>query len=306
MAAPSLFCEHKKLRSTCALCGASRAGPAPARGPVAHDVDDAWHAFRKETHARLKRLLEAGREPGWDASRYYAIYDRPPVKKGRSEEETPDTYRGAFYLGMVKLFDVTIEGRRVQGYNGLADWDEMRDFVFRRHAPDAYPGLVRDKKLLVHGGNGAWARQQILTDLVRHERLREVVGLVCFGRDGRDPSAITDDEALARLRDAERINAEVGATQSVLPFASRLLHVFDATRWPALTARTTPEAGAALGVGLPEVQTPEDYLAFARALRAFAKAKGHADLDRVDILLTNEADMLEAEGDDEELPPLDE
>lgn len=305
--APSLFCEHKKLRSTCMVCGGSRVGPAPARGPVGHDVDDSWHALRLECQARIRRLLERARAGDWSEAAYYEVYDRPPRReKQRSEEEDPSTFRGAFYLAAVKLFDVTVEGRRIQGYNGLADWDEMRDYLFRRQPPEAIPGLLQRKELLVHGGNGSWPRQQIATDLIRSPRLQEAVMLVAFGADGAAPDRCSDDEIARRLDALEALGREEGIEGTLVPFASKILHVFAPRRWPVLSVRSSPEVGAELGATLPEVAAPRDYLAFAEAVRAFAKAKGHADLDATDIVFSNQFDLMQVEGDDEDLPPLDE
>lgn len=306
--APSLFCEHKKLRSTCMLCGASRAGPPPARAPAKHDVDDTWHALRLECFRRARKLVERGREGAWTERAYYEIYEKPDRKAVvLSEEEDPSTYRGAFYLAFVKLFDVTIETRRIQGYNALSDWDEMRDFVFRAHAPDALPALLEDGRLRIHGGNAAWPRQQIATELVRRPILQRVVEAVAFGETGEPPERAGDDDILARLREAERLAQEDGVTIGTLGFASKILHVFAPDRWPASTNRTSPEVAERLGFTVPEVHTPEEYLVFSEAMRAFAKSKGYADLDRSDIDLSNAFEEMQAEeGDDEELPPLDE
>lgn len=305
--APSLFCEHKKLRSTCMVCGASRTGPAPAKGPVRHDVDDSWHALRLECQSRARRLILRAREGGWSEAAYYEVYDRPTRReRQRSEEEDPSTFRGAFYLAMVKLFDVTVEGRRIQGYNALSDWDEMRDYLFRRHAPEAIRGLVARKELLVHGGNGGWSRQQIGTELIRSPRLEEAVMLLAFGSNGEAPDRCAPEEVVRRLDALEALGREEGIEGTLIPFASKLLHAFDAKRWPVLSIRSSPEVGAELGATLPEVRTPKDYLAYATAMQAFAKAKGHADLDVTDIVMSNQFDLMQAEGDDEELPPLDE
>lgn len=303
----SLFCEHKKLRSTCMVCGASRTGPAPAKGPVRHDVDDSWHALRAECHARVRRFLVRAREGSWSEEAYYETYDRPPRReKQRSEEEDPSTFRGAFYLAMVKLFDVTVEGRRIQGYNALSDWDEMRDYLFRRHAPDAVRALVARRELLIHGGNGGWSRQQIGTELIRSARLEEAVMLLAFGADGATPDRCEPAEIARRLEAVEALGREEGIEGTLIPFASKLLHVFDAKRWPVLSIRSGPEVGEELGVTLPEVRSPADYLAYSAAMRAFAEAKGHADLDVTDIVFSNQFDLMQAEGDDEDLPPLDE
>lgn len=305
--APSLFCEHKKLRSTCMVCGGSRVGPPPAKGPVKHDVDESWHALRLECQGRVRRMIERARTGPWSQEAYYSVYDRPPRReKQRSEEEDPSTFRGAFYLAMVKLFDVTVEGRRIQGYNGLADWDEMRDYLFRRHGPDALRGLVERKELLVHGGNGGWSRQQIGTELIRSPRLEEAVMRLAFGADGATPDRCAPEEIARRLQSLEALGREEGIEGTLIPFASKILHVFDPKRWPVLSIRSSPEVGEELGVALPEVATPADYLAFAHAVQAFAKAKGHADLDVTDIVFSNQFDLMQVEGDDEELPPLDE
>lgn len=308
-APPSLFCEHKKLKSVCFVCGAARAGAAtPARGPTAHDVDETWRALRLECHRRFRVMLEAARGKPWDEAFYWRAYDRPERKAKISDEEDPTTFRGAFYRSMVKLFDVTIEERRIQGYNGLADWDEMRDYLFRRHAPGALDGLLTSGKLRVHGGNGAWPRQQIMSDLVRSDRLREAVDTLAFGPEGKGPMPDAADEAevVRRLRALDGLARAEGVSVGSLSFGSKILHVFAPARWPASTHRTTPEVGEHVGATLPPVETPEDYLRFADAVRAFAKTKGHADLVMADIAFSAAYDELEAEGDDEELPPLDE
>lgn len=309
MPAPSLFCEHKKLRSVCFLCGASRVGAAPAKAPARHDVDETWRALRLECHRRFRSMMEGARGKAWTAEHYWQAYDKPDRRGPKpSEEEDPSTFRGAYYLAMVKLFDVSVDGRRVQGYNGLSDWDEMRDYLFRQHAPDALPGLLREKRLLVHGGNGAWPRQQIASELVRSPRLREAVEIVAFGENGATPDAAGEDGILARLRRLDALAREENAPIGSLSFASKILHAFAPARWPAYTHRASPEVGAALGVAIPAVEAPEDYLRFAEAIRAFAKEKGHADLAATDVLLSNKYEEMAAEeGDpDEDLPPLDE
>src|SRR3989442_514463 len=72
----SLFCEHKRLRSVCPLCGSARAGAAtPMRAAAAHDVDDTIHRFRHACHARLRDFLtrvHGGAAPG---AAYAGAYD---------------------------------------------------------------------------------------------------------------------------------------------------------------------------------------------------------------------------------------
>lgn len=309
VAAPSLFCEHKKLRSVCFLCGASRTGAVPAKGPTRHDVDDTWRALRLECHRRFRLLVEKGRSGPWDAATYWSLYDKPD-RRGpiHSEEEDPSTYRGAFYLAMVKLFDLSVDGRRIQGYNGLQDWDETRDYLFRAHAPDALPGLMKEGRLRIHGGNAAWPRQQIASDLVRSPRLKEAVETLVFGKDGRGPTpdVLGDAETVRRMEALDALARAEGIVIGNVSFASKLLHAFAPARWPAYTNRTSPDVGEHLGAALPPVETPADYLRFADAVRAFAKQKGHPDLVAADIAFSNAYEELDAEGDDEELPPLDE
>lgn len=307
MPAPSLFCEHKKLRSVCFLCGASRLAAAPAKAPAKHDVDETWRALRLETHRRFRLFVQRARDAPWSADAFWSVYDKPDRRGPKhSEEEDPSTYRGAYYLSMVKLFDVSIDGRRIQGYNGLADWDEMRDYVFRQHAPDALPALLQEKRLLVHGGNAAWPRQQIASDLVRSPRLKEAVETLAFGRDGATPDKAPERDVLERLRAVDALARSEGIVVGNLSFASKVLHAFAPDRWPASTNRTDPEVGEELGVTLPSVEAPEDYLAFAEAMRAFSRAKGHPDLVATDIAFSNAFEEMNVAGDDEELPPLDE
>ena len=303
MPAPSLFCEHKKLRSVCFLCGATRTAAVPAKAPARHDVDETWRALRLESHRRFRLLVERARDAPWSADLYWSAYDKPDRRGPKhSDEEDAATFRGAFYLAMVKLFDVTVDGRRIQGYNGLHDWDEMRDYVFRAHAPDALPALLAEKRLLVHGGNAAWPRQQIASDLVRSPRLKEAVDLVAFGRAGALPADATEEDVLDRLRALDALARAEGVTIGTLSFASKILHAFAPARWPASTNRTDPEVGEELGLKLPAVERPEDYLAFAEAMRAYAKTKGHADLVATDIAFSNAFEELNA-GDDEEMDP---
>jgi len=307
MPAPSLFCEHKKLRSTCALCGSSRVGPPPARGPAQHDPDATWSALRLECHARFRRLMVGARGKAWSAELYWAAYDKPArVAPRHSEEEDPSTFRGAFYLAMVKLFDVTVEGRRIQGYNSLSDWDEMRDYLFRRVTAEELPAQVAAGKVQVQGGNAAWPRQQIASELVRSPKLRALVEGIAFGEDGTLPAEASDAEVKRRL---EALLAEAraeGMEAGALSLGSKVLHAFAPARWPAHWTRSSPEVGDELGVALPEVESPEDYLRFADAVRAFAKKRGDADLVATDVAFNNAYEEIHAEGDDEELPPLDE
>lgn len=288
--APSLFCEHKRLRSVCPLCGSARAGAAtPMRGPVTHDVDDTIHRFRAECHARLRRYLELVHEGAAPSDAYAKTYDAWP-RRGRhtSDEEDPASFRGGFYRAMVKLFDITVDDRRIQGYNGLSDWDEMRDYVFRKFSPDALDAALREKRLLVHGGNGAWPRQQITSDLIRHDRVHEAILHVAFGAKGETPDKASDAEVAKRLARVEAIAAEIGIKPGTIPLASKVLHIYAPKRWPALTPRTTPDVGEELGVAIPEVESPEDYVQrFAPAMRELMAAKNHPDLDRTDILVAD-------------------
>lgn len=286
MPAPSLFCEHKRLVSVCPLCGAARAGTAtPMRGPTTHDVDDTIHRFRARCHERIRDYLlrvHAGEAP---AKAYAAVYPPAPRGRDRSEEEDTATFRGGFYRAMVKMFDVTIEDRRIQGYNGLADWDEMRDYVFRKYAPDALDEALRSGKLQIHGGNGAWPRQQIASELLRSDEIRDAVMLVAFGDDGV-PCADVDDAALvARLERADARAVRAGGKPNATALFSKVLHVLAPARYAPLTPRATPEVGEELGVPIPEVKAPRDYLAFNAAMRALMAAKGHPDLGRTDMLV---------------------
>lgn len=304
MPAPSLFCEHKKLRSVCFLCGASRLAAAPAKAPAKHDVDETWRALRLESHRRFRALVAKARGAPWNADLYWSVYDKPDRRGPKhSEEEDPSTYRGAFYLAMVKLFDVSVDGRRIQGYNGLGDWDEMRDYLFRQHAPDALPGLLQEKRLLVHGGNAAWPRQQIASDLVRSPRLKEAVETLAFGTDGVTPDAASEEEVLARLRAVDALARAEGIVIGNLSFASKVLHAFAPARWPASTNRTDPEVGEELGVAVPAVEKPEDYLRFAEAVRAYAASRKHPDLVATDIAFSNAFEQMDAGDGDEELDP---
>ena len=292
--APSLFCPHKRLVSVCPLCGSARAGAAtPMRGPVQHDVDDTLHAFRAECHRRIRQYLALAHEGVAPAEAYARTYDAMQ-RRGRvaSEEEDTSTFRGGFYRAVVKLFDVTIEDRRIQGYNGLGDWEEMRDYVFRKYAPDALAQALKEGRLLVHGGNGAWPRQQIATDLLRSDRIRDAVLLVAFGDDGTPPDKATDAEVVRRLAAVEAMDAKT------LQLSSKVLHVFSPTRWPALTPKTVPDVGEELGFPIPPVETAADYPAFAEAMRAIMKAKGHADLDRTDIAVADAYDMAFGDADE--------
>ena len=299
--APSLFCEHKRLRSVCPLCGSARAGAAtPMRGPVTHDVDDTIHRFRGECHARLRGYLTLVHEGAAPSDAYAKTYD-PWPRRGRhtSDEEDPASFRGGFYRAMVKLFDITVDDRRIQGYNGLTDWDEMRDFVFRKFSPEALDAALREKRVLVHGGNGAWPRQQITSDLVRHDRVQEAVLYVAFGSKGETPERATEEEIIKRLARVEQIAAELRIKPGTIPLASKVLHVFAPKRWPALTPRTTPEVGEELSMPIPAVDTPEDYVRrFAPAMRDIMASRKHVDLDHTDILVADT--WLGIHGDDGE------
>lgn len=294
MPAPSLFCPHKRLVSVCPLCGSARAGAAtPMRGAVQHDVDDTLHRFRAECHKRIATYLTRVHEGVEPAKAYAKTYDAMQRRgKVHSDEEDPATFRGGFYRAVVKLFDVTVEDRRIQGYNGLADWDEMRDYVFRKYAPDALDAALREGKLLIHGGNGAWPRQQIATDLLRSDDIQAVVLRLAFGTDGVSCADAGDAEVARRLAEVERADAKA------LALATKVLHVLAPTRWPALTARTTPDVGEELGHEIPAVESAADYLAFATAMRELMKAKGHEDLDRTDILVTDTYDMIHGDEED--------
>lgn len=287
MPAPSLFCPHKRLVSVCPLCGSARAGAAtPQREAVTHDVDDTIHAFRAECHRRIRDYVTRV-HAGIDPARAYATTYDPMERRGRvaSEEEDVTTFRGGFYRAVVKLFDVTVEDRRIQGYNGLSDWEEMRDYVFRKYAPDALREALQSKRLRIHGGNGAWPRQQIATDLLRSDRIRDAVMLVAFGEDGTPPNEAGDAEIVHRLAAVERMD------EKTLQLSSKVLHVFAPQRWPALTPKTVPEVGEELGFPIPPVARAADYPAFAEAMRAVMKAKGHPDLDRTDLAVADAYDM---------------
>lgn len=294
--AASLFCEHKRLRSVCPACGAARAGAATAmRAPVTHDIDDTIHAFRTACHARLRDYLtrvHAG-EPAPQA--YARAYD-PMVRRGKvhSEEEDPATFRGGFYRAMVKMFDVTIDDRRIQGYNGLADWDEMRDFVFRKLSPADLEAALREGRLTIHGGNGAWPRQQIASEILRSDLIERAVMHVTFGQEGAPCGAISEKEAVRRLARADELAVEAGGKPGSISLFSKVLHVFAPTRWPPLTPRATPEVGEELGVPIPVVGSPTDYLDFAEAMRGLARSKGHADLGRTDMLVADTWESLQA------------
>lgn len=256
------------------------------RGPVQHDVDETLHAFRAECHRRIRDYLTRVHEGVEPAEAYAQTYDAMQ-RRGRvaSEEEDVATFRGGFYRAVVKLFDITIEDRRIQGYNGLADWEEMRDYVFRKYPAEALRAALAEKKLLIHGGNGAWPRQQIATGLLRSDRIQDAVMLVAFGEDGTPPGEATDAEVVRRLGAVEKMDAKT------LQLSSKVLHVFAPTRWPALTPKTVPDVGEELGHPIPPVERAADYPAFAEAMRAVMKAKGHADLDRTDIAVSDAYDM---------------
>ena len=287
--AASLFCEHKRLRSVCPLCGAARAGAAtPMRAVVQHDVDDTIHAFRLACHARIRDYLTRVHEGEAPGPAYASAFTLPQHRgKVHSEEEDTSTFRGGFYRAMVKMFDVTIDDRRIQGYNGLADWDEMRDYVFRKLSPSALEEALRAGRLAIHGGNGAWPRQQIATELLRSDKIQEAVMLVAFADDGTPPQDASDGEIVRRLEIVEKLEPK-----SIALF-TKVLHMFAPTRWPALTPRATPEVGEELGVPIPDVKAPKDYLAFSAAMRELAKAKGHADLERTDMLVADTWEMLQ-------------
>lgn len=292
--AASLFCEHKRLRSVCALCGSARAGAAtPQRGAITHDIDDTLHAYRAECHARAKKYLTLVHEGRSSADAYASAYDKPAHRgKVVSEEEDPATFRGGFYWSMIKLFDVTIDERRIQGYNGLADWEEMRDYVFRKLTPAELATALKDGRVTIHGGNGAWPRQQIASELVRSDRLQEAMLRLAFGEAGVPAGDASDDDIIARLTFVEKL------APRTMQLSSKVLHVFAPQRWPALTPRTTPDVGEDLEMPIPAVESPADYVRFAEAMRAIMKAKKHVDLDRTDILVADAWEMLHAESDE--------
>jgi hypothetical protein len=286
--AKSLFCPHKRLVSVCPICGSARAGAAtPQREAVQHDVDDTWHAFRLQCFARIRGYVTRVRDGEKPEQAYWAEYARVE-RRGRiaSEEEDTTTFRGGFYRAMVKMIDITIDDRRVQGYNAESDWEELRDFVLRKLSPDALDAALRDGRLLLHGGNGAWARQQIASDVLRSDAIQPLVMGLAFGADGVSCADATDAEVARRLADIERVDAKA------LALATRVLHVFAPARWPALTPATRPEVGEELGFPIPEVASARDYPALAAAVREIAAAKKHPDLDRTDMLIADAAAML--------------
>jgi hypothetical protein len=191
------------------------------------------------------------------------------------------------------MFDVTVDDRRIQGYNGLADWDEMRDFVFRKFDPVALEAALREKRILIHGGNAAWPRQQIATDLLRSDEVKDAALDLAWGHDGAPAAKAADSEIVARLERTEarakRLGGKVGAVQ----FASKVLHVLAPARWPALTPRATPEVGEELGAPIPEVESPADYVAFAEAMRELMRDRKHADLGWTDMLVSDTWDSLQ-------------
>jgi hypothetical protein len=255
------------------------------RAAVAHDVDASWLVFRADCHRRIREYVTRVHEGAAPKAAYAATYDAM-TRRGRvaSEEEDTSTFRGGFYRAVVKMFDVTIDDRRIQGYNALADRDEMRDYVFRKFDPDALADALASKRLLVHGGNGAWPRQQIATDLLRSDAIEGLVMALAFGVSGESCATAADDEV------ARRLEAFCAADAKALALGTKVLHVFAPARWPALTPKTTPEAGAELGSPIPAVDAPRGYLAFAGAMREIAQAKGHADLDRTDVVVADAHD----------------
>jgi len=249
-------------------------------------------------------MMAGARGQPWSAAFYWAAYDKPArVAPRTSLEEDPASFRGAFYLAMVKLFDVTVEGRRIQGYNSLSDWDEMRDYLFRRVPAQELPAQLTSGKVQIHGGNAAWPRQQIASELIRSPRLREAVEAVAFGATGETPGTASEEEVAARLGALLAIARAEGAEPGALSLGSKVLHAFAPARWPAHWTRTSPEVGEELGVALPDVQTPADYLRFAAAVRTFAQSRGDADLVATDVAFNNAYEEIHAgedAGDDEE------
>lgn len=297
--AAALFCEHKRLRSVCPLCGAARAGAAtPMRAPTVHDVDDSIHAFRRACHARIADYLTRVHKGEVPAKAYAAIYPLAPRGRDRSEEEDTSTFRGGFYRAMVKMFDVTIDDRRIQGYNGLADWDEMRDYVFRKLSPQDLESAVKLGRLQIHGGNGAWPRQQIASELLRSDAIQEAVLDVAFGAKGIPPADAKDDDIAARLERADTLAVRAGGKPNATALFSKVLHVLAPARWPALTPRATREVGEDLGIPIPEVKAPREYLAYADAVREIARAKKLSDLGRADMLIWDTWETLQAAADD--------
>lgn len=295
MAAPGLFCEHKRLRSVCPLCGSARAGAAtPVRNAVTHDVDATIHAFRRACHARFADYLRRVHDGITPLAAYEASYDAMGRRgKVHSEEEDPTSYRGGIYRGLVKMFDVTVDDRRIQGYNGLADWDEMRDFVFRKFSPTELADAMRAKRILLHGGNGAWPRQQIATELLRSDAVKEAVLDVAWGEMDVPAAEVDDAEIVVRLTRLDAAARKLGGKTGATQFGSKILHILAPTRFAPLTPRATSEVGEELGFPLPDVQTPADYPAFCAAFREIAKAKGHDDLGRTDMLVSDTWDMLQ-------------
>lgn len=292
---PSLFCEHKRLVSVCPICGSARAGAAtPQRGPVTHDVDETIHRFRSHCHARIREYVTRVHEGESPADAYDAAYDEMTRRgKTHSEEEDTSTFRGGFYRGMIKMFDVTIDDRRIQGYNGLADWEEMRDYVFRKFDAESLDDALKEGRLRIHGGNGAWPRQQIATELIRTDAIQDAVMIVAFGDDGATPDAADDEAIVDRLARVERMAIDAGGKPGAVSLFSKVLHVFAPARWAALTPRATPEVGEVLGVPIPLVKEPRDYLAFADALREIMKTKSHDDLGWTDMAVADEWEMLQ-------------
>ena len=142
---------------------------------------------------------------------------------------------------------------------------------------------------MIHGGNGAWPRQQIASDLLRSDAIQPAILDVAFGRDGIAPAEASDAEIVRRLEAIEAREAKA------MGIASKVLHAMAPARWPPLTPRATPEVGEELGFPIPVVAKPADYPAFAEAMRELMRAKEHADLCRADMLVADTWEMLQAE-----------
>ncbi|HEX2022725.1 MAG TPA: hypothetical protein VHH36_08420, partial [Candidatus Thermoplasmatota archaeon] len=224
---------------------------------------------------------------------YFAAYD-PWTRRGRvaSEEEDPETVRGGLYRAVVKMFDVTIDDRRIQGYNGLADWEEMRDYVFRKLSPDDLDAALAQKRLLIHGGNGAWPRQQIATELLRSDEVGPAALRLAYGARGVPAGEATDDDAVARLAEVEATAKRLGS-KGAIAWSSKVLHAMAPARWAPLTPRATPEVGEEIGVPIPEVREPRDYLAFCAAMREIRAREKHPDLGRTDMLVSDTWESLQ-------------
>lgn len=284
-------CEHGKLRTQCSLCGKD-VKPRPL-GENIGSWETTWHAHRRDAHGRIAQLIRRVQADGsWTPETYYSVYDKPAIRQPRaSEMEDPTTLNGGFWLAMIKMTDLTIDGRRFQDYNAESEWEDVKTRLYKRYDPSRYPELINSRQLKIHGGNAAWSHQQRAPDLARSPHLWQLIRTLSFGDDEVTPDKC-DDATIA-----DRIGATLELADSLrvrgmsIPFCSKLLISFDPKRWPVLNTRANPVIGGAeFEEGPSGVRTPAAYVDFAHRCRELIVQKGLPDMEMLDISFSNRYD----------------